>query len=80
MYMYTYIYICVCVSSLMLSVCARGTGRGWKVLVVLISVYPKAFTSIYIGIHMHALSHMDYGVATISRLLKIIRLFCRRAL
>jgi len=48
-------------------------------------IYLYMYIYMYMHIHVHAYIHLhmhikEYGVATISRLLEIIGLFCKRAL
>jgi len=65
-------YLCIftCVYTFVRSVCGKHIR----------CVYCSVFVYIYVRVHICVVCHTRYGVATISRLLKIIGLFCKRAL
>jgi len=78
LYIYMYIHIYACIHTYM-CICI------YTYIYTYIYIYIYTYTHIYLYIHIYINNELglwlafDYGLVTISRLLKIIGLFCKRA-
>jgi len=87
MYIYMYVYICIYVHMCIyvyMYICIQFISIYVYILYVNMYLYLCIYIYVFMYICIHFCTDLDacpsYGVATISRLLKMIGLFCKRAL